>query len=559
MRYRGTFAVHGLIAVLSLVPQATAAPAATQPSVDDLVRAVIESEQWVHKIDSFYVKFDGVWTKTPQAIKRGKAQRRKEFPDDPLDPRRWPEFNPRNTETLEIAFDGRRFYKHENQPTSHESVVFWDGARLMYHEKYFSHPQEQFGIRPEPSRSGQYLFGALSWLRADEDGHSFWWNPRPPGHHGYRFDPDGDWIWTLVGREKYHGIDCWVLEREFGWTRWYVGVERPLLHGLITFVSSNADEDGPKVAAAAAARQLNAPGGDSPDAFFKWKKALPKEQRIAAEAAYARERLKRAHPLAEHMLLDYKEVAPGCWFPMSQGYDLQDATGGPPIVSGSRRLTAVAIKVNDPLPDELFKMEFAEGVEVYDGTHDPPLFYKYKKHFTDAEWQAIVDKAKKDRERWAKQKAQQDAVVGKPAPAFPEKAQWLNRTAAEGPLSWEKLKGKPVVVDFFADWCGPCRNDLPTTASLWHDREKLPFAIVGIHPPGSDPKRVEKLIKEFELNYPICVDVPHEGAWGELFAAYRVNAIPHAVVVDATGKVAGQGSLGEMIAKAKELAAGAGK
>ena len=124
-------------------------------------------------------------------------------------------------------------------------------------------------------------------------------------------------------------------------------------------------------------------------------------------------------------------------------------------------------------------------------------------------------------------------------------------------LSWEKLKGKPVVIDFFADWCGPCRNDLPTMAALHKDRGTLPFAVMGVHPPGSDAKSVDKLIKEFELNYPICVDVPHREAWGELFAAYAVKSVPQAVVVDADGRIAAQGRLGEMIAKAHELAAGA--
>ena len=142
-------------------------------------------------------------------------------------------------------------------------------------------------------------------------------------------------------------------------------------------------------------------------------------------------------------------------------------------------------------------------------------------------------------------------MIGKAAPPFPANAQWING----GALTWEKLKGKPVVIDFFADWCAPCRNDLPTMARLRKDREKLPFAVIGTHPPGSDPKSVEKLIREFELGYPICVDVPHREAWGELFAAYSVKAIPHAVVVGPDGNVAGGGELGSMIAKAYELAA----
>ena len=64
------------------------------------------------------------------------------------------------------------------------------------------------------------------------------------------------------------------------------------------------------------------------------------------------------------------------------------------------------------------------------------------------------------------------------------------------------------------------------------------------------------MIKEFDLQYPICIDIdPPAGveSWGMLYAAYGVKSIPHAVVVDKDGKIAGQGSLAEMIGLARTL------
>jgi len=537
------------------VPGAPAggAPEAAQPSADELVKAVQASEQWLHQVESFYVKFDVMWSKTPEAIEHRRAALKKQFPDADVSPERFTELLPESPETLVIAFDKRRFYKRVNQPASSDRIMFWDGSRAVAHEKYFSHKQEHYGIQAGPQQLGQHFLGESSWPRAGH--HSFWWNPQDDDR-GYRFDPEGAQVWKVAGRENYRGVDCWVVEKEYGWTKWYVGVARPLLHGMVTYVTSNHERPHDNLALDMAKR-FDAPAAVTTNkAFYEWKKTLPKEREAEVQEAYVRALFKHARPLAEHMLSDYKEVRPGWWFPMSQGYDIHDdAEGGRTIVSLSRRFKTVELKVDEPLPDELFKMEFVEGVDFNDWSHDPPLHYKYKKHFTEAEWAKIVDKAKENRAFLDKLKAEQNAVVGKAAPPFPAKAQWLNGEA----LGWEKLKGRPVVIDFFADWCAPCRNDLPTMARLHKDRANLPFAVIGVHPPGSDRKSVDKLIKEFELNYPICVDVPHGEAWGELFAAYAVKAIPHAVVVDADGKVAGQGTLGAMVGQAHELAAAAPK
>jgi len=66
------------------------------------------------------------------------------------------------------------------------------------------------------------------------------------------------------------------------------------------------------------------------------------------------------------------------------------------------------------------------------------------------------------------------------------------------------------------------------------------------------------VIDEFHLDYPIVIDAPGPGglrSWGVLFESYAVNAIPHAVLIDRQGKVAATGGPGEVLAKAREIAA----
>jgi beta-lactamase regulating signal transducer with metallopeptidase domain/thiol-disulfide isomerase/thioredoxin len=135
------------------------------------------------------------------------------------------------------------------------------------------------------------------------------------------------------------------------------------------------------------------------------------------------------------------------------------------------------------------------------------------------------------------------ALVGQPAPNFPEGATWLNGE----PLSWEALRGKVVILDFWADSCGPCRNDLPQLRELHGDRQKNGLAIIGVHLAGSELADVKKAVSDLQLEYPICVDVPIHGEAkagelktfpSEFTSKFAIDGIPHFVVVDRQGVVA---------------------
>ena len=274
---------------------------------------------------------------------------------------------------------------------------------------------------------GSFFVLDLSWLRTDW--HSSWWQPFDEEALNFlRKQTSGrPEDYQLVGREPFREVECYVVERLGPRVRrLYIGVADRRLYGLSELsLDSSADW---KPIADEISRQHGGPESFANNAqWSQWLAGLSEADRSAVEQAYWKGTRPLMRPYVEHRLADYREVGPGRWFPMVQGYALFGETApGKTIVTGERRFKAVEVRVDEPLPDELFTVELREGVQVYDRTHEPALSYRYKKEMTDEEWAQITAQAKSKDERSKAREAQMSALSGKPAPAFPEKAQWIN-------------------------------------------------------------------------------------------------------------------------------------
>jgi thiol-disulfide isomerase/thioredoxin len=93
----------------------------------------------------------------------------------------------------------------------------------------------------------------------------------------------------------------------------------------------------------------------------------------------------------------------------------------------------------------------------------------------------------------------------------------------------ESLKGKPVLVDFWASWCGPCRESFP-----WMDEIKKKYPELEIIAINLDEERVDA--DEFLLEMPTELNIVFDPE-GELAEKYRVDAMPSSYLIDANGNI----------------------
>ncbi|SEB24630.1 TlpA family protein disulfide reductase [Paraburkholderia sartisoli] len=135
--------------------------------------------------------------------------------------------------------------------------------------------------------------------------------------------------------------------------------------------------------------------------------------------------------------------------------------------------------------------------------------------------------------------AAQSAQPGATAAARPQdavNALWAqNVTSADGkPQSLSMFKGHPVVVNFWASWCGPCVEEMPALAQLHRDYAKKGIQFIGL---GVDSeKNVKTFLQKVKVDYPVFV-TGFGGA--DLAREFGNNAggLPYTVVIDAKGNV----------------------
>lgn len=211
-------------------------------------------------------------------------------------------------------------------------------------------------------------------------------------------------------------------------------------------------------------------------------------------------------------------------------------------------LSGVKIEVSkDGFSFGLFAYSDHEGKYTIDGvpvgnfdvtassTQLPYIQTKTKAHVKQGEMTSNVDFEMKPIPRPPMAGGEESPLIGKPAPDFTLKD--LNGN----PVSLSDFKGKPVVLNFWATWCGPCRAEIPHMDALYKKYKEQGLVVIGVNN-ESDHAQVKQFAKK-QISYIVLLDGRPQ------FQEYGVRGIPCTYYVDKAGIVryrdVGFGSGGE--------------
>jgi len=117
------------------------------------------------------------------------------------------------------------------------------------------------------------------------------------------------------------------------------------------------------------------------------------------------------------------------------------------------------------------------------------------------------------------------SLEGQVAPDF------VLRSATGENLRLSEYRGDVVLINFWATWCGPCRQEMPLLDDLYGRYQRVGFSLLGVNI-DEDSRRAMQMVQELGVNFPVLFDENKE-----VSKLYEVAAMPVTILVDREGIV----------------------
>jgi peroxiredoxin len=206
-----------------------------------------------------------------------------------------------------------------------------------------------------------------------------------------------------------------------------------------------------------------------------------------------------------------------------------------------KEFDSLLAKHKDEKTDEvanILNMKAMLYLQVFENTDKGvELIKQLKRDFPDTKPGKHADEVLDSIKQQAEAKKTRDGLVtGAKFPDFDEK------DVAGKPLSIANYKGKVVLLDFWATWCGPCRAELPNVIKTYQKHHPKGFEIIGISL-DKEQSKLTDFTKEKEMTWQQFFDGK---VWqNKLATKYGVQSIPATYLLDGEGKIIGKDLRGE--------------
>ena len=108
----------------------------------------------------------------------------------------------------------------------------------------------------------------------------------------------------------------------------------------------------------------------------------------------------------------------------------------------------------------------------------------------------------------------------------------LTELDGRGRVTSAQLRGKPIVLNFWATWCEPCREEMPAFEAVWQEFRDEGLVVLGVNL-RDDPGKARAFVRELDITYPLVRD-PDE----ELARDLKVTGLPQTFFVSSSGRLA---------------------
>jgi len=116
-------------------------------------------------------------------------------------------------------------------------------------------------------------------------------------------------------------------------------------------------------------------------------------------------------------------------------------------------------------------------------------------------------------------------LTGQAAPDF------VLKSSSGQNLRLSEYRGDVVMVNFWATWCGPCRQEMPLLDELYSRYERVGFSLLGVNI-DDDSRKAMRMVSELGVSFPVLFD-----ARKEVSKLYEVDAMPVTVLIDREGTI----------------------